>query len=30
MKAHYGNNNFNLASIYNNIGKVYSDQGNLE
>ncbi len=30
MKAHYGDNNFNLASTYNNIGNVYSDQGNLE
>jgi tetratricopeptide (TPR) repeat protein len=29
-KAHYGDNNFNLANIYNNIGIVYSDQGNLE
>ncbi len=23
MKAHYGDNNFNLASTYNNIGIVY-------
>jgi hypothetical protein len=23
QKAHYGENNFNLASIYNNIGNVY-------
>jgi hypothetical protein len=30
MKAHYGDNNLNLASTYNNIGEVYSDQGNLE
>jgi hypothetical protein len=22
-KAHYGDNNFNLASTYNNIGNVY-------
>jgi hypothetical protein len=29
-KAHYGDNNFNLASSYNNVGLVYSDQGNLE
>jgi hypothetical protein len=29
-KTHYGENNFNLASTYNNIGSVYSDQGNLE
>ncbi len=29
-KAHYGENNFNLAYTYNNIGKVYSNQGNLE
>jgi hypothetical protein len=29
-KAHYGDNNFNLASTYENIGNVYSDQGNLE
>jgi tetratricopeptide (TPR) repeat protein len=29
-KAHYGDNNFNLASTYGNIGLVYSDQGNLE
>jgi hypothetical protein len=28
-KAHYGDNNFNLASTYSNIGNVYSDQGNL-
>ncbi len=30
MKEHYGDNNFNLASTYGNIGLVYSDQGNLE
>jgi tetratricopeptide (TPR) repeat protein len=30
MKAHYGDNSFNLASTYSNIGLVYSDQGNLE
>jgi hypothetical protein len=30
MKAHYGDNNFQLASVYNNIGGVYGDQGNLE
>ncbi len=30
MKAHYGDNNFNLANAYNNIGSVYGDQGNLE
>jgi hypothetical protein len=29
-KAHYGDNNFNLASTYGNIGNVYSDKGNLE
>jgi hypothetical protein len=29
-KAHYGDNNFNLAGIYGNIGSVYSDQGNLK
>jgi tetratricopeptide (TPR) repeat protein len=28
-KAHYGENNFNLAGIYNNIGAVYKEQGNL-
>jgi hypothetical protein len=28
-KAHHGDNNFNLAGTYNNIGNVYSDQGNL-
>ncbi len=22
-KAHYGDNNFNLATTYNNIGEVY-------
>jgi hypothetical protein len=30
MKAHYGDNNFNLASAYNNIGNVYKEKGNLE
>ncbi len=30
MKAHYGDNNLNLAKTYNYIGEVYSDQGNLE
>ncbi len=30
MKAHYGDNNFNLATTYNNIGSVYKDQGKLE
>jgi hypothetical protein len=29
-KAHYGDNNFNLASTYGNIGSVYRLQGNLE
>jgi hypothetical protein len=29
-KAHYGDNNFNLASTYGNIGNVYRDQSNLE
>ncbi len=29
-KAHYGDNNFNLASTYENIGNVYSDEGKLE
>ncbi len=29
-KAHYDENNFNLAGVYNNIGGVYKDQGNLE
>ncbi len=24
-KAHYGDNNFNLANTYRNIGSVYSD-----
>ncbi len=28
-KAHYGDNNINLASNYNNIGNVYGEQGNL-
>jgi tetratricopeptide (TPR) repeat protein len=30
MKAHYSENNFNLAIAYLNIGNVYYDQGNLE
>ncbi len=30
MKEHYGDNNFNLADIYNNIGVVYDDQRRLE
>ncbi len=29
MKAHYGDNNFNLANTYNNIGNVYRGQGSL-
>jgi hypothetical protein len=29
-KAHYGDNNFNLANTYECIGIVYTDQGNLE
>jgi hypothetical protein len=29
-KAHYGDNNFNLATTYGNIGSVYTDQGKLE
>ncbi len=29
-KVHYGENNFNLASTYNNIGIVYKERGNLE
>ncbi len=29
-KAHYGDNNFNLASTYENIGSVYRDEGKLE
>ena len=29
-KAHYGDNNFNLANAYGNIGSVYREQGNLE
>ncbi len=28
QKAHYGDDNFNLASTYENIGILYSDQGN--
>jgi hypothetical protein len=30
QKAHYGDNNFNLAGVYNNIGAVYDNQGRLE
>jgi tetratricopeptide (TPR) repeat protein len=29
-KAHYGDNNFNLATTYNCIGSVYKNQGRLE
>jgi hypothetical protein len=29
-KVHYGNNNFNLASSYHNIGEVHNDEGNLQ
>jgi hypothetical protein len=29
MKVHYGDNNFNLASTYGNIGTIYREQGNL-
>jgi hypothetical protein len=29
-KAHYGDNNFNLAKNYMNIGIVYNDQGKLD
>ncbi len=29
-KARYGDNNFNLASTYEDIGSVYREQGNLE
>ncbi len=29
-KAYYGDNNFNLASTYGNIGNVYREGGNLE
>jgi hypothetical protein len=29
-KEHYGDNNFNLASNYMNIGMVYKDQGKLD
>jgi tetratricopeptide (TPR) repeat protein len=29
-KAYYGDNNFNLAGFYNNIGGVYKNQGRLE
>ncbi len=30
QKAHYGDNNFNLATTYINIGSVYKDKGKLE
>jgi hypothetical protein len=30
QKSHYGENNFYLAEVYNNIGGVYDDQGKLE
>ncbi len=30
MKAHYGDNNFNLANTYNNIGSIHQTQGKLE
>jgi hypothetical protein len=30
QKVHYGDNNFNLATTYNNIGAVYNGQGRLE
>jgi hypothetical protein len=29
MEAHYGYNNFNLASTYGSIGNVYWEQGSL-
>ncbi len=29
-KMHYSDNNFHLASTYNNIGDVNREQGNLE
>jgi hypothetical protein len=29
-KAHNGDNNFNLAITYNNIGSVYDSQGRLK
>jgi tetratricopeptide (TPR) repeat protein len=29
-KAHYGEENFNLANTYNNIGAVYQLRGNLD
>jgi hypothetical protein len=29
-KAHYGDDNFNLAITYNNIGSVYDNMGMLE
>jgi hypothetical protein len=28
-KMHYGDNNFNIAVTYGNIGNVYGEQGNL-
>jgi hypothetical protein len=30
MKAYYGDNNFNLARAYSNIGSEYDDQGKSE
>ncbi len=30
QKAHYGDNNFNLAITYYNIGNVYSNQSKLD
>ncbi len=30
QKIHYGDNNFNLADNYGNMGSVYYEQGNLE
>ncbi len=29
-KTHYGNNNFNLATTYDNIAVVYDKQGKLK
>ncbi len=29
-KAHYGDNNFNLNTVYNNIAGIYYSQGKLE
>jgi hypothetical protein len=29
MKAHYGDNDFKLASTYGNIGSIYIELGNL-